>query len=228
MRNPFPHNDVIQKFLGLKEDFKKYQTQATKDRIREIAKAARIIRSAGDVIAFDFLGSVNFGMAEKSSDVDLVLYLDCPEIPMNTEMTHENCPRLKAYETLILHSLIHSISKEKYNIQILDHINLAALKKAIEHENIETDIIARFVFYRILCRGVNKRYLQPLERELMARPHLLKNIEETLSDALIEFTRSSTHKSSFKKYMSRMHDKGIGIPESVAKKVMEYLTISGK
>jgi len=226
MRNPFPDNHVFKKFLGLKDYFKKYQTQATVNRIREIAQVSRMIRSTGDVIAFDFLGSVNFGMAESTSDVDLVLYLDCPDIPIDEEMNHSNCPRLKFYETLVIHSLVHSISKEKYKIQIVDHINLASLKLAIDEENMDTDIIARFVFYRTLCRGVNKRFLHPLEKKIMAKPHLFKAVEGTLTEALIEFTRSSSHELSFKKYINRLEEKGIGIPETVAKKVIEYLAIS--
>jgi len=226
MRNPFPDNEVFKKFLGLKDYFKKHQTRASINRIREIATVGRMIRSTGDVIAFDFLGSVNFGMAETSSDVDLVLYLDCPGLPPGAEMNHENCPRLKFYETLIIHTLIHNISREKYKVQIVDHINLASLKQAIQEENIETDIIARFVFYRTLCRGVNRRFLHPLEKKLMARQHLFKAIEGSLTEALIEFTRSSSHGSSFKKYINRLEDKGIGIPESVARKVMEYLALS--
>lgn len=226
MTNPFPDNPVFRHFLGLKKFFKKYQTRETVNRVREIAKAARIIRSQGDIIAFDFLGSVNFGMAESTSDIDLVLYLDCPDVPMNTEMNHENCPKLKSYETMIIKSLVHSISKDKYNIQIVDHINLSSLKQAILSENLESDIIARFVFYRTLCRGVNKRYLHPLEKMIIARPHMFKAIEETLTDALIEFTRTSSHGTSFKKYLNRLEESGIHIPDSVAQKVMEYLELS--
>ncbi|MDH4201145.1 MAG: hypothetical protein OEV66_12325 [Spirochaetia bacterium] len=226
MKNPFPENEVFKKFLGLKDYFKNHLTRSSKNRIRELAAVAKIIRSTGDVIAFDFLGSVNFGMADATSDVDLVLYLDCPSVPIHEEMNHKNCPRLKLYETLLIHTLVHSISREKYRIQIVDHINLASINKAIDEENIELDIIARFVFYRILCRGVNKRYLHPLEKKLAAKPHLIKAIEETLTDALIEFTRTSSHGSSFNKYVNRLQEKGIGIPDAVAKKIREYLAIS--
>jgi hypothetical protein len=226
MRNPFPDNHIFSHFLGLKDYFKKYQTRETVKRIREIAQAAKIIRSTGDIIAFDFLGSVNFGMAETSSDVDLVLYLDCPDVPMNTEMNHDNCPKLKSYETIIIQNLVHSISKDKYHIQIVDHINLSSLKQAIEEENMESDIIARFVFYRTLCRGVNKRYLHSLEKMIILKPHLFKAIEGTLTDALLEFTRTSSHGTSFKKYLNRLEDKGIHIPASVVQKVMDYLELS--
>lgn len=228
MRNPFPDNEVFKQFLGLKDFFKKYQTKATRNRIREMASIARHVRASGDVIAFDFLGSVNFGMAAQHSDVDFVLYLECPEIPKGQEMTHLNCPKLKFYETLILHTLIHEISQERYNIQIVDYINLASLRKAIEEENTETDIVARFVFYRTLCRGVNKRFLHPLEKKIMEKPHLFKVIEDVLTDALVEFTRTSSHESSFKKYSSRLEDIGIRLPEAVAKKILEYLTVSNK
>jgi len=226
MRNPFPDSEVIKQFLGLKDYFKKYQTRASFTRIREIASVGRIIRTYGDTIAFDLLGSVNFGMADENSDVDMVLYLDCPDLAPGMEMTRENSPKLRLYETLVIHTLIHALSKDRYKVEIVDYINLAELKRAIETEDMGNDIISRFVFYRIICRGINKRFLHMYEKQLLAKPALLKSIEETLSDALIEFTRSTSHGSSFQKYMNRLTDHNIHIPESMIKKVMDYLALS--
>ncbi|MES0491091.1 MAG: hypothetical protein ABUK01_13920 [Leptospirales bacterium] len=226
MRNPFPDSEVIKQFLGLKDYFKKYQTRASFTRIREIAKVGRIIRSYGDTIAFDLLGSVNFGMADENSDVDMVLYLDCPDLEPGVEMTRENSPKLKLYESLVIHTLIHALSEDSYKVEIVDYINLSELKLAIENEDTSSDIISRFVFYRIICRGINKRFLHMYEKQLLAKPALLKSIEETLSDALLEFTRSTSHGSSFQKYMNRLKDHNIHIPESVIKTVMDYLSLT--
>ena len=226
MRNPFPNNEVFEKFLGLKDYFKDHQTKESSIRIREIARVGRVVRTYGDTIAFDLLGSVNFGMADKSSDVDMVLYLDCPEIAHEDQMSYENCPQLRFYEALTIHSLVHAISKDRFKVEVVDSINLAALEIAINNENLESDIIPRFVFYRTICRGINKRYLHKLEKMILGKPKLLKDIEESLTDVLIEFTRSASHGSSFKKYMDRMQENDIHIPNSVVEKVMEYLAIS--
>jgi len=226
MRNPFPGNPVFEQFLGLKGYFKKYQTRASYNRVRVLAKAAKIIHSAGDEIAFDFLGSVNFGMAEEKSDVDLVVYLKCPELKPDEEMNHSNCPRLKFYELMVIQTLVHSFSKENYTLQVVDYINLHSLGHAIENNDKNSDILARFVFYRTLCRGVNKRVLHPYEKLLKDKPHLFHSVESALTDALIEFTRTSSHEKSFQKYLKRLEDGNIHIPESVLQKVGEYLDLS--
>ncbi len=226
MRNPFPDNPVFSQFLGLKDYFKKHQTVSSYHRIREIAKIARIIQSTGDDIAFDILGSVNFGMANEKSDVDLVMYIYAPEISPEVELCYDNCPRLRFYEVLIIHSLVHEISREKYTVHAVDYINLASLKHAIESGDYKSDIVARFVFYRTICRGVNKRILHPYEKMLMSKPELFHEIEETLTDALIEFTRTSSHNKSFQKYIDRLQKMNIHISESILEKVMDYLDLS--
>ena len=226
MRNPFPDNPIFKKFLGLKDYFKTYQTEASFSRAREIARVARIIATTGDVIAFDILGSVNFGMAEDHSDVDLVMYIDAPELKDTEELTYENCPRLRFYQTLVLQTLVHEISKDRYTVQVVDHINLAALERAIDQKDYQSDILARFVFYRTICRGVNKRVLHPVEKKILAKPQLFHEIEDQLSEALIEFTRTSSHEKSFKKYIDRLQNKDIHIPESILEKVLEYLDLS--
>lgn len=226
MRNPFPDNPVFAKFLGLKDYFKKHQTESSYNRIREIAKIARVIQATGDDIAFDILGSVNFGMANEKSDVDLVMYIHAPDVPPGEELTYDNCPRLRFYEVLIIHSLVHELSREKYTVHAVDYINLASLAHSIEASDYKSDIIARFVFYRTICRGVNKRVLRPYEKMLMSRPELFHDIEETLTDALIEFTRTSSHNASFQKYIDRLKRMNIHISESILTKVMEYLDLS--
>ncbi|RME93577.1 MAG: hypothetical protein D6767_00680, partial [Candidatus Hydrogenedentota bacterium] len=152
MKNPFPNNPVFQKFLGLKEAFRQFATVESKKRTRELAYIARIIRQYGDDIAFDILGSVNFGIADDKSDVDMVIYIDCGH---EEEATYENCYKLWFYERLILNTLVFEVSESSFQIEVVDAINLRALEKAILEEDYDNDIIARFVFYRTICRGIN-------------------------------------------------------------------------
>lgn len=226
MRNPFPDNPVFKRFLGLKDYFKKYQTAASFSRAKEIARVARIVATTGDTIAFDILGSVNFGMAEDHSDIDLVMYIDVPELRDEEELSYENCPRLRFYQTLVLQTLVHEVSKDRYSIQVVDYINLSALERAIDKEDFQSEILARFIFYRTICRGVNKRVLHPIEKKIHEKPQLFHEIEEQLTEALIEFTRTSSHEKSFKKYIDRLQKKDIHIPDSIMDKVLEYLDFS--
>ncbi len=220
MRNPFPDNPVFKNFLGLKNSFRKYSTVEAKRRTREIAKIARIIYDSGTELAFDLVGSVNFGIADEKSDVDMIIYLDCGN---EEEADYQNCPSLKFFERLVLTSLLREISNRPYKMEVVDAINLRRLKKKIEMEDFTDDIIYRFVFYRTICRGVNKRILRPYERSLMSNKFLFSLIEERLTEVLIEFTKTSTHRRSFGKYISRLKENEVKLPPSILMKVKDYL-----
>lgn len=220
MRNPFPGNPVFERFLGLKNSFRKYSTNEAKRRTREIAKIARIIYDSGTELAFDIVGSVNFGIADEKSDVDMIIYLDCGN---DLEADYNTCPSLKFFEKLVLTTLLREISDHPYKMEVVDAINLRRLKKTIHQENFEDDIIYRFVFYRTICRGVNKRILRPYEKSLMGNRFLFSMIEERLTEVLVEFTKTSTHRHSFGKYISRLKDNDVKIPPSIMGKVVEYL-----
>ena len=139
MRNPFPENEVFNRFLGLKNHFREFQTQESRRRTTEISQLARLIQDSGDKISFDLLGSVNFGMAEATSDVDMVLYLDCGH---DEEATYENCPMWRFYESLLITSILREFTDRPYHIQVVDCINLFRLEKAILNRGFDDDIIA--------------------------------------------------------------------------------------
>ncbi|MCB1145534.1 MAG: hypothetical protein KDK41_12165 [Leptospiraceae bacterium] len=225
MRNPFPENEVFNRFLGLKNHFREFQTQESRRRTTEISQLARLIQDSGDKISFDLLGSVNFGMAEATSDVDMVLYLDCGH---DEEATYENCPMWRFYESLLITSILRELTDRPYHIQVVDCINLFRLEKAILNRGFDDDIIARFVFYRTICRGVNKRVIRPYEKLIMNDKQLFRHIEETLTEALLVFIRSSSHGKSFEKYLSRLADSGSKIPLTVVEKVHDYLQLQNK
>ncbi|MCS6983991.1 MAG: hypothetical protein NZM25_02540 [Leptospiraceae bacterium] len=223
MRNPFPGNPVFERFLGLKDYFRRYTTRESVRRTKEIAKLARLISQTGDIISMDILGSVNFGMADDESDVDIVMYLACNH---DEEITRKNTPMAVFYERLLLTTILHEITDRPYRIQVVDFINLTRLAKAIENQNYDDDVIARFVFYRTICRGVNKRVIRPYEKMIMQNPELFKKIETKLTEALLEFTRSYTHRRSFEKYLQRLETLEVSIPKSILEKVRDYLQVT--
>ncbi|MDH5716825.1 MAG: hypothetical protein OEZ22_04200 [Spirochaetia bacterium] len=222
MNNPFPDNLAFQKFLGLKSFFRKYTNNESFKRTKEICKVARVIQSSGDVIAFDLLGSVNFGISDKKSDVDMVLYLECDH---DDEADYKNCPKPRFYEHLIINTLLHEIFGKTFDIEVVDFINLKKLNKAIKQIDYDDDIIARFVFYRTICRGVNKKILRPYEQAIIKNSSLFHKIEDKLTDILVEITRSSRHAVSFEKYMARLNDQDIKIPPSMIEKMRDYLNV---
>jgi predicted nucleotidyltransferase len=224
MRNPFPENETFKKFLGLKDYFRKFTTPETVRRTRELARAARLIQATGEKISFDLLGSVNFGMAVESSDVDIVMYLDCGH---EEEARYDNTPMLRVYESLFFTTILREISDNPFKLQIVDFINLRRLERAIREPGFDDDIIARFVFYRTICRGVNKLPIRKYEQAISGNKELFRRIEDNLTQALIEFTRSSSHRMSFNKYVSRLKEQNVKIPPSMLEKIQEYLDATG-
>jgi len=220
MRNPFPENETFQKFLGIKDYFRNFTTAENMQRTRELARAARILQQVGTPISFDLLGSANFGMAVEASDVDVVMYIECDHAE---EARYDNTPMLRIYESLFLTTILREVSDNVFQLEIVDFINLRRLKRAIEEPGFDDDILARFVFYRTICRGVNKLPIRKYEQAISGNKELFKRIEEHLTEALKEFTRSSSHRMSFQKYVSRLKEQDIKIPASMAEKIKEYL-----
>jgi len=220
MRNPFPENETFKRFLGIKDYFRKFTTKENMLRTRELARAARLIQQTGTQISFDLLGSANFGMAVEASDVDIVMYLECDH---DEEARYDNTPMLRIYESLFFATILKEISHNPFKLQIVDFINLRRLERAIREPGFDDDILARFVFYRTICRGVNKLPIRKYEQAISGNKELFKRIENHLTEALKEFTRSSSHRMSFNKYISRLKEQDIKIPASMFEKIHEYL-----
>ncbi|MBX3722849.1 MAG: hypothetical protein KF713_13495 [Turneriella sp.] len=220
MRNPFPENETFKKFLGIKDYFRNFTTEENMLRTRELARAARMIQQTGAKISFDLLGSANFGMAVEASDVDIVMYIECDH---EEEARYDNTPMLRIYESLFFATILKEISHNPFKLEIVDFINLRRLDRAIREPGFDDDILARFVFYRTICRGVNKLPIRKYEQAISGNKELFKRIEDHLTEALKEFTRSSSHRLSFQKYVSRLKEQNIKIPGSMVEKIQEYL-----
>lgn len=220
MRNPFPENETFKKFLGIKDYFRKFTTKENMQRTRELARTARILQQTGAKIAFDLLGSANFGMVVEASDVDIVMYIECDH---EEEARYDNTPMLRIYESLFMATILKEVSNNPFTLEIVDFINLRRLDRAIREPGFDDDILARFVFYRTICRGVNKLPIRKYEQAISGNKELFKRIENHLTEALREFTRSSSHRLSFQKYVSRLKEQNIKIPPSMLEKIQEYL-----
>ena len=144
------------------------------------------------------------------------------------EARYDNTPMLRIYESLFFATILKEISHNPFKLQIVDFINLRRLDRAIKEPGFDDDILARFVFYRTICRGVNKLPIRKYEQAISGNKELFKRIENHLTEALIEFTRSSSHRMSFNKYVSRLKEQDIKIPPSMLEKITEYLDTINK
>ena len=121
---------------------------------------------------------------------------------------------------------MHEVSEQPFHIEIVDCINLGRLRYLIDNEIWDDDLILRFVFYRTICRGVNKSILRDFEKAIMDKEVLFKNIENQLTEYLVELTKTHGHRMSFEKYKTRLQDRDIKIPGSIFAKLSQYLTQS--
>jgi hypothetical protein len=218
----FENHPIIKEFNGLKKFFRKHETHASRSRINDFKKFVNLIQSTGDPLAFDLLGSVNFGQATESSDTDAVMYMNCDEGRIG-DCDHENCSRLNLYKNLLTNSIAYDHSKHSYPIQVVDCINLNQLSYDIKIRNKDSLVLVKFGFYRSICRGVNRTLLHKYEAMLEEDEELCISIEESLADCFLGFIHSSQHSYSFKKYIERVEDKGFKVPDNMATKINSYL-----
>jgi hypothetical protein len=71
MKLPFENHPLIKEFNEIKRYFRKHETPISKKRIGDFYRFSKIINQLGYEVAFDFVGSLNFGITEPYSDVDL-------------------------------------------------------------------------------------------------------------------------------------------------------------
>jgi len=224
MTNPFPDNPVFEQFLGIKHYFRQYTTRETVQRTKKLIKIAREMKKDGVEIAFDILGSMNFGMAEEQSDFDMIMYVRCN----HKEEVRAGNPQIIKYKQIVFDLLENEMSFHNVSVDIVDCINLKKLKFVIGNHDFEDPIVARFVFYRTICRGINKKFIRSYEKAIMNNKELFEKIEETLTYSLIEFTKTSTHADSMYKYIQRLKNADIKVPSSIYKKINSYLESSAK
>ncbi len=219
---PFNDHPLIQEYNRIKAYFRRHESAASRARIHRFRSYARAVGMRSQRIAFDITGSLNFGMSEERSDVDLVLYLECGHHGAE-ECSLDTCSHFRETEQRIRAELDTGDSEAHYDIQVIDCINLASLERALDNREIEASVLLRFAFYRSVCRAVNARLLRPYQERLRQDPELVRLLRPELFAIFDTLTRSSRHQLSLKKYRERLADRGVGIPSEIHERIRGHL-----
>ena len=211
----YSHIPEIELFMEIRSFFRQYQTPESETRMMGLeAILEKITEEVGDV-AFDLAGSLNMGLSSSSSDLDIIIYMrledDC------TTDCSLSSSYLKAIE------LLGKYLKGKYSYQVLDVINLDVVEKSIREENYECEVTQMFVLHRAVCRPVNYRVIAPVEDMLNRNTEFRKEIEGSARSFLQIFMTTTSHSTSFDKYITRIKSLGVKIPERINEKIRLYL-----
>lgn len=218
----FKEHPFVKQFNGLKKFFRSQETIVSRERIKDLKEFVYQIQKTGEDIAFDVLGSVNFGQATEYSDIDIVIYLKCDKDNIGS-CDYENCTKLPVYIDLLRNHLAFSHSSNSYPLQIVDCINLNQIEYDLKIRNFDSFALVKFGFYRSICRGINRKLLHKYEVELQNDDELCRIIERNISDFFLGLIQSNSHTHSFYKYIDRLRAQGFKIPQQVFDRIDHYI-----
>jgi hypothetical protein len=198
-----------------KNFFRIYQTKETEHKVETLAKALESLSGEYRNIALDLVGSTNIGIAQKGSDVDMVLYIREGDACLDDD---EICSRFDEVEQRI-RDLVGGVC----DFELIDRINLGLVEESIRKRDCESPVLQRFVVYRGMCRPVNYRIIAPVEDMLNADEFLRSEAEKSMSEYLQVFGTTKDTNRSFDKYLTRLKTMGVEIPQVVANKIRMFL-----
>ncbi len=211
----YSHIPEIELFLDIRNFFRRFQTKESEIRMQELEKVLEEITNEHRELAFDIVGSLNMGLSSSSSDIDLIIYLRIPDV-----YTGE-CFNGEHFKNVI--DLLDSYLAGKYSYQVIDAINLNVVQKSIMEENYECEITQRFVLHRAMCRPVNYGVIAPVEDLLNTRIEFRKELEGSVRSFFKIFMTTTSHSTSFDKYLTRIKSLGVKIPDGINAKIKKYL-----
>ncbi len=211
----YSHIPEIELFLDIRNFFRQYQTKESETRMQELEVVLEQITNEHGEIAFDIVGSLNMGLSSLSSDIDIILYLRIENV-----YTGE-CLESEKFKSTI--ELLDRYLEGKYSYQLIDCINLNVVEKSITTENFECEITQRFVLHRAMCRPVNYRVIAPVEDLLNAKIEYRKEVEGSVRSYFKIFMTTTSHSTSFDKYLTRIKSLGVKIPDAINAKIKKYL-----
>ena len=205
----------IRRFKDIRNFFRMYQTEETDRKVAKLARSLESLSTDFPDAAIDMVGSVNLGLAQKSSDVDLVLYIRSDEEACYDD--EQLCDRFEEVE-----KEIRSLLQGDLDIEVIDNINLNQVMDSISRDDVECPALQRFVVYRSICRPANYRVIAPVEDMLNENIKLRIEIEKIMAEYLqvIGTTKDTTR--SFGKYQSRIQSLGVDIPDVLRKKIEQF------
>lgn len=215
----YHHIPEIELFKEIKNFFRLFRTQEADARIDELENAVELLKDKFDDIAMDIVGSVNMGISQASSDIDIVLYLRCGR---NCRDLYEQCDFYSSAK-----ALLETIIGEKYKFEIIDCIDLNVVEQSIITKNYECEVTQRFVAYRSICRPINYKAIAPIEDILNEDIEFRREMEGSIRSYFRIFATTSQHMRSFDKYEARLKSIGIKLPESIRDKIRQYLQVTG-
>jgi hypothetical protein len=226
---PFADHPAVREYNSLKKYFRQHETRESRSRIHEFRGYVRLISAAGLTVAFDFVGSLNFGQAVLSSDVDCVIYFRCPD--HGAENCGPDCRMRAGIGDFLTGTLAPRLSHHPYNIEIIDFLNLDQLDREIKRGAADSETLLTFAFYRSIGRSVNARLLREYQARLLANRNLVDSLQPQLWSIFDELGRSSHHNMSFKKYQERVTESGgeisPGVRDSIRRLLDQYFATRG-
>jgi len=209
------HIGPIRQLQRIKSFFLGYETPETQTLIKELRNIYRNIQKEGMDVAFDLLGSLSFGMAQKTSDMDLVVYVRSKDCVLDDEDTC-GVPRPLA-------AVFKALEERNLNVEVCDSLDLDRLKQAIQEKDLQDGQLQRFIFYRLVCRPINLRLIKSVENLLLKKEAFRLEMEKGLKEYLDILVSSVRHVSSFEKYKVRLRERGINIEPDVEEALRNYL-----
>jgi hypothetical protein len=209
------HTRPIRQLQRIKSFFLGYETPETLDLVKELRSIYREIQKQGMDVAFDLLGSLSFGMADRDSDMDVVVYLrerDCVLDDIDTC----KIPRPLA-------TVFKALEERNLNVEVCDSLDLDRISRAIESEDREDGQLERFVFYRTVCRPINLRLIKSVENLLLQKESFRNEVEKGMNEHLQILVTSVRHVKSFAKYKARLQERGIVMAPDVEQAIRNYL-----
>ena len=214
----YSHIPEIELFKEIRKYYRMFQTQETEDRMEKMEEIVKLMGGTFDDIAMDIVGSVNMGISQKSSDIDIVLYLRCESL---CGKQYDQCDYYKKAQRMI-----QEILGDAYKFEIIDCINLNTVQHSIESRDFECEVTQRFVAYRSICRPVNYKVIAPVEDMLNEDIEFRKEMEGSIRSYFKIFVTTSQHVRSFDKYESRLKAIGIKMPEYIRQITRKYLQMA--
>jgi len=209
------HIRPIRQLRKVKSFFLQYETEQTIQLIDKLESIIEELRGEGMEIAFDLLGSLNFGMAGKGSDIDLVLYLRGRDCVLDREDT---CALPRPVE-----AVFKGLNKRDIEIDVCDSLDLDRIGRAIIEENKEDGQLQRFIFYRTVCRPVNLKTIKAVENLFLGKENFRRKVEVSLKEHIEILVSSVRHVRSFDKYSTRLREMGVKVSPDVEEAIKNYL-----
>ena len=209
------HIEPIRQFQRIKSFFLNYETPESVSLIRELRSIYRKIHEEGMEVAFDLLGSISFGIAHESSDMDVVVYMRSRDCVLDSEDTC-GVPRPLA-------AVFDELKERHLEVEVCDSLDLDRVMQAIEEEDAENGQLQRFIFYRLVCRPINLRVVKRVENLLLEKDRFRRKVEEGLEEYIQVLVSSVRHVQSFEKYKARLRERGIEIPPDIEEAIRNYL-----